>query len=140
MMKRLLAVIVLIGAFVFAAVQPTINIFLTDKELSFFNGKDGIPAYIAVDSVVYDVTGKKGWESGSCEGYSAGQDMSMYMGRLSGGALVLTSSPVVGKLVRAMNAKMVSRSKTQKLEIRDGFVYDVTKSKVNAPIVGKIVN
>ena len=47
----------------------------TLDELSQYDGKDGAQAYIAIDGVVYDVTGADGWKEGEHEGYSAGQDL-----------------------------------------------------------------
>jgi len=36
----------------------------TAAELATFDGKDGRPAYVAVDGVVYDVTGQPNWPGG----------------------------------------------------------------------------
>ncbi len=54
----------------------------TAQELSQFDGKDGRPAYVAVDGVVYDVTGSSMWPQGShssCPGSVAGRDLSEVM-------------------------------------------------------------
>ena len=49
----------------------------TFQELEQFNGKDGQPAYTAVDGVVYDVTASKMWREGlHVRKHFAGQDMS----------------------------------------------------------------
>jgi len=63
-----------------AQTQPTIKtnssgqrIFTLD-ELKKYNGKNGNPAYVVVDGIVYDVSSV--FKNGSHQGYSAGQDLS----------------------------------------------------------------
>ena len=48
---------------------------LTLAELATYNGKDGQPAYIAVDGVVYDVTESDAWKNGKHNGFEAGKDL-----------------------------------------------------------------
>ena len=52
----------------------------TLAELAEFDGKDGNPAYIAVDGIVYDVTGAQDWPAGEHAPCSldavAGKDLS----------------------------------------------------------------
>lgn len=47
----------------------------TMETLSEFDGKDGRPAYIAVDGLVYDVTGNSSWPVGKHHGFEAGKDL-----------------------------------------------------------------
>ena len=73
---------------------------LTLEELAEYNGKDGSPAYIAIDGIIYDVSGSSRWKDGEHNGYSAGQDLTEAIkGKSPHGASVLTRMPVVGKII-----------------------------------------
>ena len=52
-----------------------LKVELTLEELKEFNGKDGKPAYVAVDGIIYDVTASALWQNGSHNGFEAGQDL-----------------------------------------------------------------
>lgn len=54
---------------------PEEDLVLTTEELSKYNGKDGNPAYIAVDGVVYDVSDSELWSEGQHNGFKAGRDL-----------------------------------------------------------------
>ena len=72
----------------------------TIDELSTYNGKDGNPAYIAVDGIVYDVTNVSQWKNGMHNGFEAGKDLTEEIKTISPhGISKLKSVPVVGKLV-----------------------------------------
>ncbi|SEF88186.1 Predicted heme/steroid binding protein [Caloramator fervidus] len=47
----------------------------TLDELSQFDGRDGRPAYVAINGVVYDVTFNEAWAGGSHFGLLAGKDL-----------------------------------------------------------------
>jgi predicted heme/steroid binding protein len=62
-----------------AAVQkaaPDTLLRLTLAELARYNGQNGMPAFVAVDDTVYDVTKVKAWANGKHHGNKAGTDCS----------------------------------------------------------------
>ena len=79
-------------------VTPSVKTFTT-AQLAKYNGKNGQPAYIAVSGIVYDVTNAQGWNNGSHQGVSAGQDLTSAIMQAPHGTSVLNGLPVVGKLV-----------------------------------------
>ncbi|MCF7927133.1 MAG: hypothetical protein K9L74_06135 [Candidatus Izimaplasma sp.] len=73
---------------------------LTIEELAVYDGTDGNPAYIAVDDVIYDVTGSNRWSDGTHNGFTAGQDLTEQINTISPhGTSVLDGIPVVGEIV-----------------------------------------
>jgi predicted heme/steroid binding protein len=76
------------------------SLSLTLAELAEYDGKDGMPAYIAVDGVIYDVTNSSRWSGGQHNGYFAGRDLTTQIQTISPhGVSVLEGLPVVGQLV-----------------------------------------
>ncbi|NLV51364.1 MAG: hypothetical protein GXY20_11805 [Clostridiales bacterium] len=72
---------------------------LTLEELAEYNGKDGNPAYIAVDGIIYDVSRNANWKNGEHNGYGAGKDVSEAIEKISPhGKSVLKKLPVVGNV------------------------------------------
>ncbi len=70
----------------------------TTEELAQYNGKNGEPAYVAVDGIVYDVTDSYQWRNGEHEGHQAGQDLTSEIQDSPHGVAVLDDLPVVGTL------------------------------------------
>ena len=68
----------------------------TAAELATYNGKNGNPAYVAVNGVVYDVTNVKEWQNGTHQGLSAGQDLTSQIAQSPHGTSVLSGLTVVG--------------------------------------------
>ncbi|MDQ7826609.1 MAG: cytochrome b5 domain-containing protein [Candidatus Eremiobacteraeota bacterium] len=75
----------------------------TLAELEKYDGKEGRKAYVAVDGVVYDVTGSKYWPKGShrmcSKGAAAGKDLTETL-KVSPPAMktLIVKQPVVGAL------------------------------------------
>lgn len=73
---------------------------LTLEELKQFDGKDGNPAYVAVDGVIYDVSNVRSWSNGMHKGYSAGNDLTdIIKNKSPHGVKNLEGLPIVGKLI-----------------------------------------
>ena len=71
----------------------------TIEELAKYNGKDGQPAYIAVDGIVYDVSDVPAWSGGKHQGFEPGQDVTDQIADISPhGKRVLDNLPKVGTL------------------------------------------
>ena len=71
----------------------------TIEELKNFNGKDGNPAYVAVDGIVYDMTNLGAWRNGKHNGYEAGYDLTEEIKSKSPhGVGKLKGVPPVGRL------------------------------------------
>lgn len=72
---------------------------LTREELSAYNGEDGQPAYVAIDGIIYDVSGLPSWTGGTHNGNMAGQDLSEAINSAPHGDSKLKGLTVVGELV-----------------------------------------
>ncbi len=84
-----------------ATAAPEGKVFTLD-ELAKFDGKNGSPAYVAVDGVVYDVTNVPEWKGGDHWGrFSAGKDLTTEIKTVSPhGVSKLKGLPVVGTLAK----------------------------------------
>ncbi|MCX7727222.1 MAG: hypothetical protein N2053_10295 [Chitinispirillaceae bacterium] len=81
-------------------------LFLTLEELAKYNGKDGKPSYVAIDSFVYDVTPVKPWRKGRHKGiHSAGTDLTEDIKKSPHGRSVLKKLKIIGKIVKNQEKK-----------------------------------
>ncbi|MDF2888798.1 MAG: cytochrome b5 [Lacrimispora sp.] len=81
--------------------QPAPLTYFTREQLAQYDGKNGAPAYVAVDGVVYNVTNNRLWAGGNhFWGLSAGRDLSVDFASCHPGAMVLSVLPVVGYLIQ----------------------------------------
>jgi predicted heme/steroid binding protein len=75
------------------------GLVLTLDQLFLYNGKNGQPAYVAVDGVIYDVTKVPQWKNGDHHGFTAGNDLTVEIKTVSPhGLSKLVGLPVVGTL------------------------------------------
>jgi predicted heme/steroid binding protein len=72
---------------------------LTLEQLSKYDGKNGNPAYVAVNGVIYDVTNSAAWAAASHFGLAAGKDLTGAFNSCHSGQLILSKLKVVGKLM-----------------------------------------
>lgn len=69
----------------------------TLEELSKYNGANGMPAYVAVDGIVYDFSMVPAWGGGTHFGLYAGKDLTKEFNDChEGGAKILEGIPKVG--------------------------------------------
>jgi predicted heme/steroid binding protein len=74
---------------------------LTLEELKQFDGKSGRKAYIAVEGIIYDVSGNLNWFRGNHNGVEAGRDLTLEIDTLSPhGRSKLLDVPKVGRIKR----------------------------------------
>jgi len=78
--------------------RPNATRLFTTAELARYNGKDGNPAYVAVNGVVYDVTNNAAWGGATHFGLPAGTDVTSQFASCHAGQAILSKLKVVGKM------------------------------------------
>ncbi len=82
-----------------ALAQETKERTFTSQQLSFYDGRAGKPAYVAVDGIVYDVSGSNYWKNGIHENmHYAGRDLSSEINAAPHSRDVLKHFPRIGVL------------------------------------------
>lgn len=115
-----------------APVAPKVQLkVFTSSELARNTGRNGSPAYVAVDGLVYDVTGSRFFINGIhsvCEGdTSAGQDLSDEMSDAPKGMReMLLRFPIVGTMAGS-NAKVPVQTTPQNVPQKTFTVADLAK-------------
>jgi len=71
----------------------------TSKELAQYNGKDGVPAFIAYEGKVYNVSRSFLWQDGQHQVlHTAGVDLTTSLDQAPHGADLLERVPMIGML------------------------------------------
>lgn len=78
--------------------QPSATRFFTAAELAGYNGRNGSPAYVAVNGVVYDVSNVAAWGGATHFGLTAGTDATSQFASCHAGQPILSKLKVVGKM------------------------------------------
>jgi predicted heme/steroid binding protein len=103
MMRKLLWIVLVLLTLTLSACKNESNkefIELTLEELSYYDGKEGRPAYIAVNGNIYDVSDSFYWTSGMHNGYAAGQDLTeTIINESPHGLANLNRVPMIGKII-----------------------------------------
>lgn len=72
----------------------------TIEELATYNGKNGAPAYIAVNDIVYDMSNIAAWSAATHFGLKAGNDLTKEFNSCHPGSeAILSTLPTVGILL-----------------------------------------
>lgn len=71
----------------------------TLPELAPYDGKDGMPAYVSVNGVVYDFTNSNLWRDGEHFGSIAGRELTIDYQSCHRGRPRLEAYPIVGYIV-----------------------------------------
>ncbi|MGP4081423.1 cytochrome b5 domain-containing protein [Pseudalkalibacillus sp. R45] len=72
----------------------------TRAQLAQFTGKNGKPAYVAVNGIVYDVTNNAAWSAASHFGLTAGKDLTQEFASCHAGQQwILSTMKPIGRLV-----------------------------------------
>ncbi len=73
---------------------------ITHEELAQYDGKNGQPAYVAVEGTVYDVSNIAGWAGGAHFGLTAGRELTREFTQCHQGFTgFLRIAPKVGRIV-----------------------------------------
>lgn len=72
---------------------------MTLAQLNQYDGKDGRPAYVAVNNVIYDVSASSYWHGGNhFDAHQAGADLTEELTKAPHVRAVIERFPVVGRL------------------------------------------
>jgi predicted heme/steroid binding protein len=85
---------------------------MTNSELAGYDGRDGRPAYVAVNGKIYDVTASPMWTGGDHQGaHQAGHDLTEELKSAPHVRAVVERFPVVGQLETEAPKKAASHVK-----------------------------
>ena len=129
----LAAAVFLAGSALTEVLAEEMPVLLSLEELAEFNGKDGKPAYVAVDGILYDMTASRAWGSGNHNGFEAGNDLTKEIKEVSPhGVGKLENVIEIGRIIQELTVEQLSEfngkdGKPAYIAV-DGVIYDVTES------------
>lgn len=86
---------------------------MTREELARYDGRNGQPAYVAVNNVIYDVSASGMWQDGNhVDQHQAGQDLTEDLKRAPHVRKVVERFPSVGRLEEQVEEPPSSSGKT----------------------------
>ncbi len=89
---------------------------MTKEELAQNDGKDGRNAYVAINDIIYDVTGNPRWQNGDHqEGLQAGRDLTKKLRKAKHAPSVLENLPVIGYLDNAPYMSQKTEKKSNQI-------------------------
>ncbi|HBL84646.1 MAG: hypothetical protein A2Y17_10960 [Clostridiales bacterium GWF2_38_85] len=74
--------------------------YFTLAELAEYNGQDGMPVYVAMDGIVYDLTQSSLWADAKHFGMIPGKDLTINYKACHAGRPRLDMFPIVGYLAK----------------------------------------
>lgn len=96
---------------------------MTKQELAKHDGRDGRPAYVAVNGTIYDVSASPLWQGGDHQGsHQAGHDLTEELKSAPHVRAVVERFPVVGRLEAEAPPKVASHGKALLLAIITAIV------------------
>ena len=96
---------------------------LTLTELAKYNGQNGMPAYVAVNDTIYDVSKVKLWANGKHHGHKAGTDVTKEIMKSPHKLSVLKKLKKVGMIVAE------SKSADTDAAVAKKFSHEITPVK-----------
>ncbi|MGF3106146.1 cytochrome b5 domain-containing protein [Rossellomorea sp. DUT-2] len=82
------------------SISPSNQRTFTPEELATFTGKNGSPAYVAVNGIVYDMTTNRAWAAATHFGLTAGKEYTQEFASCHAGQQsILATLPIAGRLV-----------------------------------------
>jgi predicted heme/steroid binding protein len=105
--------------------EETQPLQLTLEQLSYYDGREGRPAYIAVNGQIYDVSNSPLWPNGSHNGYQAGQDLTHPIMNISPhGISTLSGIPIIGVLIESSDDPLSATTQLLQLTLEQLSYYD----------------
>ncbi len=133
-LKPILAALLAVMTFPAALAADESPLLLSLEQLRQYDGKDGRPAYVAVDGIIYDMTDSIPWKNGEHNGFLAGSDLTREIREISPhGVGKLSNVKAVGRVLVLLTLEELKafdgRDGRPAYVAVDGVIYDMTESR-----------